>query len=286
MKENTLKFRQMHRQELNTLVDWAAAEGWNPGLHDADIFWATDEQAFIAAELSGEMIGGGSIVSYGGRYGFMGFFIVHPDHRGRGLGEVLWHERLKRLIARLQVPAVIGMDGVFEMQSWYAKGGFNFDGRDLRFEGIAGMSLKTDGTLPLSEVSFKQLDIYDRAHFPTVRSEFLKLWIQSPGSHARALVRNGELAGYGVARPCRTGYKIGPLFADDGKAAEQLFDALCAKIQGEAVYLDVPENNPAALALAHRKGMKEVFGCAKMYYGRAPRLPSEQIFGVTTFEFG
>ncbi len=137
MDNAELVIRNMQREELDTLVDWAAAEGWNPGLADAEIFWATDPEGFIAAELDGVMVGGGSIVSYGGRYGFMGFFIIHPDHRGKGLGNTLWHARLQRLIGRLQKPAVIGMDGVFDMQAYYAKGGFKFSCRDLRYETVA-----------------------------------------------------------------------------------------------------------------------------------------------------
>ena len=96
-----LNIRPMSRPEFDRLVDWAAAEGWNPGLHDADTFWQTDPQAFVAAELDGELIGGGSIVSYDGRFGFMGFFIMRPELRGRGLGGRLWHARRDRLRARL-----------------------------------------------------------------------------------------------------------------------------------------------------------------------------------------
>ncbi|AGA91039.1 hypothetical protein Thimo_2296 [Thioflavicoccus mobilis 8321] len=46
--------RAMTRAELDTLVDWAAAEGWNPGLNDAQIFWDTDPDGFVAAELGDE----------------------------------------------------------------------------------------------------------------------------------------------------------------------------------------------------------------------------------------
>ena len=48
-----LTIRNMIRAEVDRLVEWAAEEGWNPGLHDADLFWATDPDAFIAAELDG-----------------------------------------------------------------------------------------------------------------------------------------------------------------------------------------------------------------------------------------
>ena len=102
MNKPELVIRNMRREELDILVEWAANEGWNPGLSDADIFWATDPEGFIAAELDGELVGGGSIVSYGGRYGFMGFFIIHPDHRGHGFGNTLWHARRQKLIKRLQ----------------------------------------------------------------------------------------------------------------------------------------------------------------------------------------
>jgi len=134
----------MTRAEVDTLVDWAAREGWNPGLHDAELFWANDPEAFIAAELGGELIGGGAITSYGGAYGFMGFFIMRPEFRGRGLGDRLWQARRERLRARLRPGASIGMDGVFDMQSYYARGGFVFSHRNLRFRAEIGKASSTE----------------------------------------------------------------------------------------------------------------------------------------------
>jgi GNAT superfamily N-acetyltransferase len=128
-----LVIRNMRRAEVDVLVEWAAREGWNPGLHDADAFWANDPDAFIAAELDGEVIGGGAITSYDGEFGFMGFFIVRPEFRGHGYGDVLWNARKNRLLSRLRPGAAIGMDGVLAMQSYYAKGGFVFSHRDVRF---------------------------------------------------------------------------------------------------------------------------------------------------------
>jgi GNAT superfamily N-acetyltransferase len=281
-----LVLRGMTRAELDTLVEWAAGEGWNPGLGDAQIFWDTDPQGFVAAELAGELIGGGSIVSYGGRFGFMGFFIIRPDLRGRGLGERLWLHRRDLLLSRLRAPAVIGMDGVFAMQPFYARGGFTFAHRDLRFEGTGAAAAPHAGLVDLKTVPFADIARYDALHFPAPRDGFLKAWIAEPRSRALSAVRGGALHGYGVIRACRRGFKIGPLFAGDAETADMLFRGLGGFAAGEPIFLDVPENNRHAMALAKRHGLREVFGCARMYHGPAPRLPADEIFGVTTFELG
>lgn len=287
MTPDDMHIRRMTRDELDTLIEWAAREGWNPGLDDAEAFWNADPDGFVAAELNGEMIGGGSIVAYGKRYGFMGFFIMRPDRRGRGLGNRLWNERKRRLLKRLYPGAAIAMDGVFKMQEYYARGGFRFVCRDLRFEG-RGMESRHSSQEVVEAMSlrFERIDAYDRQHFPAPRSGFLRSWIQRPGGYALAVLEDGAIRGYGVMRPCRTGHKIGPLFAANADVAEQLLIALGSRVPGEPIFLDVPEINRGALALVARHNMKEVFGCARMVLGPIPKLPDAEIFGVTTFELG
>ncbi|MEM8564256.1 MAG: GNAT family N-acetyltransferase [Pseudomonadota bacterium] len=285
-----LHIRHMTRAEVDQLVDWAAQEGWNPGLQDAEIFWQTDPQAFLAAEVGGQLIGGGAITSYGGEFGFMGFFIVRPEHRGNGWGDTLWHQRRKRLLDRLNEGAGIGLDGVFDMQHYYAKGGFKLSHRNLRYRrqvpGRAATAPKTAPIVPLSEVPFDELQAYDRHCFPAPREVFLKHWIAQSKGLALGYYHNTMLQGYGVIRTCREGFKLGPLFADDPAIAGELFEALSAFAAGDALYLDAPENNPEAMALVQSHNMEEVFGCARMYLGRTPSVCDERIFGITTFELG
>ena len=284
--DNDLQIRNMTRSEVDELVKWAAREGWNPGLHDAEIFWQTDPDAYAAAELDGEMIGGGAITSYGGKFGFMGFFIVKPEYRGRGFGNSLWHVRKERLLSRLDPHAAIGMDGVFDMQDYYAKGGFVFSHRDIRYQSTGVGSVPDASIVPLREVPFDAVLAYDNSCFPAPRAEFLKAWISQADSLALGVLRDGRLAGFGGVRRCRGGCKIGPLFADDVTFAENLYNSLIAFAPGESVYLDVPEINPAATALVKKFDMHEVFGCARMYLGPTPSVAIDRIFGVTTFELG
>jgi GNAT superfamily N-acetyltransferase len=290
---NELEIRQMRRSEVDDLIAWAAREGWNPGLHDAELFWNTDPDAYIAAELDGQLIGGGAITSYNGEFGFMGFFIVRPEFRGHGFGNRLWHARRERLLARLKPGASIGLDGVFEMQDYYAKGGFVFSHRNIRFRDEVPSDLAaslvqpgTDGIVPLADVPFSTLLAYDRTCFPAPRQTFLEGWITQPDALGLGSVHSGDLQGYGVIRRCGDGCKIGPLFANDAETARRLFTRLREFAAGGDVFIDAPENNPAALELVHDHQMIEVFGCARMYLGPAPDIDQTRVFGVTTFELG
>jgi hypothetical protein len=183
------------------------------------------------------------------------------------------------------------MDGVFEMQHYYAKGGFVFSHRDVRYrtemvEAPIVPDQGSDQIVSVHDISFYQLAEYDRTCFPAPRPTFLSQWIKQPDAAAYACLRQGKLSGYGVIRRCREGCKIGPLFADDLHAAAGLYAQLAEFAIGGPLFLDAPENNPAALALVQRHRMVDVFGCARMYLGPAPDLAHNRIFGVTTFELG
>ena len=131
--------------------------------------------AFIAADLDGRLIGGGAITAYDGEFGFMGFFIVRPEFRGKGLGNAIWHARRERLLARLRPGASIGMDGVFAMQDYYAKGGFVFSHRDIRFRAEipdppVTPKVGDDGIVPLAEIPFDQVLALRPHLFPAPRA--------------------------------------------------------------------------------------------------------------------
>lgn len=282
-----LSIRPLRLEEMNLPVDWAAAEGWNPGLHDGAAFHAADPDGFLVAELEGRPVGVISAVRTGTSFGFLGFYIVAPEHRGKGHGMALWRAAMARMDGR-----TAGLDGVLAQQANYAKSGFVLAQRNVRHGGLApgpGEAAAADrapGVRPADAVSFAELAAYDAVHFGYARTVFLRAWLALPESRARVFRRGGAVAGFGMARRCREGVKIGPLFADDEEAAEALFLSLAGLAPGERVFLDVPEPNAEAMALARRHGLEAVFETARMYRGPAPVLPLGRIYGITSFELG
>ncbi len=282
--EDTVRVRRITRPEMDWAIEMAAGEGWNPGLNDADCFYRADPQGYFIAVSGEEPVGCVSAVRYGDAFGFGGFYIVRPEWRGKGVGRLLVEAAFEHFGRR-----TVGMDAVAGMHDTYRSMGFEVAFTSTRYSGDAGGGGDgpVDRTLvPLRDIDPADLSRFDRGFFRAPRERFLRCWIKMPESAGLARVLDGELAGYSVIRRCRVGHKVGPLFAGDPETAELLFDALCSSVAGERVILDVPVPNDAGGKLAESRGMEPDSELGRMYRGRAPALPLEQVFGVTTFELG
>lgn len=281
MRTDSYTIRNMTPEDLTQAVDWAAAEGWNPGLADDRAFLAADRNGFLAGLLDGQPIASISAVSYGAAFAFIGFYIVRPERRGQGFGWRLWQAAMQQLRG---IPT--GLDGVVAQQENYRRSGFALAHRNIRYGGrVEGPTVLDPCVRTIGGGLRAAIGDYDARHFPTRRERFLDAWLDPTLRSCLAYVEDGRVRGYGVIRPCRDGRKIGPLFADDAAIAEALFQALAASGEGP-VFLDLPEPNAAARALAERHGMTPAFETARMYLGGDPGLPLDRIFGITTFELG
>lgn len=283
-----LDVRQATAEEFAVAIEWAAGEGWNPGLDDLGAFLAADIGGFLLGYLDSEPVAAISVVQYGNSFGFLGFYIVQPAHRGQGLGLEIWDQGMARLSGR-----TVGLDGVVEQQENYRKSGFVLADQNIRFSGKLPAAAKDDG--PALVRALRSSDVphvvsYDRPFFPDDRSGFVENWIAPASTGTRQCVvaeMDGNLVGYGVIRACRNGHKVGPLFANDPAVAEQVFSALASIVpETSDIILDVPASNREAINLATRRGLKPTFETARMYRGVQPDLPIDRTFGITTFELG
>lgn len=276
------KISIMSQDELSTAIDWARHEGWNPGLHDADAFYQTDPTGFLAGKYNDQIIATISAVKYGSDFGFIGLYIVKEAFRGQGFGFSLWQAAIASLSGRN-----IGLDGVLAQQDNYKKSGFRLAHRNIRFAGKSTKSTLPTRAITTEHIAFQDITAYDSRFFPAERSTFLKHWIAPENSQTLVIVENSKILGYGSIRACDRGFKIGPLNAETSDIAVELFLALTAKTPDQSdIFLDVPEPNQAAIALAQNFGMTPVFVTARMYTKSTPNLPLDKTFGITSFELG
>ena len=214
-----LRIRAMAPAEIALAADWAAAEGWNPGLADAPCFATVDPQGFLIGELDGAPAATISNVNYSDDFAFLGFYIVRPDLRGRGYGLAIWRAAIAHAGRR-----VIGLDGVIAQQDNYRKSGFALAHRNIRFGGTVAAPASAPAGVRTARRYATRRDRSRRRHgLPGAADGILARLDRS--ARASGPRPPGAMAGSrpgGVIRPARHGFKIGPLVADDrGRARRQ-----------------------------------------------------------------
>jgi hypothetical protein len=276
------RVERMTRDDVRVALSWAASEGWNPGLHDADAFVVADPEGFFVVKVDGRPAATVSAVRYGEHFGFLGLYITAPELRGRGYGVAVWRAGREHLAGR-----VVGLDAVLDQETTYGRDGFVADHRTTRHVLASTKSAPPARrpTIDARELPLETLVDYDDRLFPAERSAYLTAWLAMPGAVSLAVIEGNQLLGWALRRSCLEGHKVGPLFANDPEIANDLLCAAADGISGP-LYLDIPDPNAAGGALAARHGMTSVFTTVRMYDGPPPALDLDRVFGVTSLELG
>lgn len=267
--------------DLAIAVDWAAAEGWNPGLDDAATFHATDPGGFLMGWLGAEPVTAISVIRHSADFGFLGFYLCRPGYRGRGFGWATWQQGIAALGTR-----VIGLDGVVAQQENYARSGFAMAHESQRWGGVV-TGRPHPGIEPVAASDLPDLLALDRRISGLERDRYLTGWFTETPTRRTMLCRSsGGITAAGTIRACRDGHKIGPLFAETATSARQMIDALVDGAGASQIFIDLPGPNKAGSTIASDLGLTPSFACARMYRGTAPIRQLGMIYGETSFELG
>jgi len=260
--------------DLRLVLAWAAEEGWNPGLEDADAFFAADPQGFFVATDNGEPVAAISVVNHTDQFAFLGLYLARPSHRGRGIGYALWNHAIAHAGDR-----TIGLDGVPDQQDNYVASGFRPAGGTTRFSGqlTARTSTQSNGS-----VDIDSLIVAEGAASGCRKGAYLSAWFQDTPTRKTLTLGSGRA--FCTVRKCGNGAKVGPLLAPDRATAEELLYQAAAWGEAEII-VDVPQAATGLRALCVDLGLVPSFETARMYRGPySAQTPS--YFAVTTLELG
>jgi len=278
---------------VRALLELADQQGWNPGAGDAQAFHRADRHGFLARVVGGRFAAGISVVRQGrdpdgGEHAFLGLYLADPAHRAQGHGLALWHAALAGFDG-----VSIGLDGVVEQQANYARSGFAFLHRNVRWHGTsANVPVNGAGGPPMRVPRSADRDALvalDAAVGGVARERFIDAWClhgESDDRHTLLVEAQGVPVGLGTIRRCTGPHKLGPLIAPDAGIARRLVRALIERAGAAEVTVDVPEPNRAGVAMLERLGFSAVFETARMYRGAPPAIDVSRLFGVATLELG
>lgn len=269
--------RRMTLDDLKMVLDWAAAEGWNPGLDDAEAFYAADPDGFLLNEIDGQPVAAVSVVNHSESFAFLGLYIAAPDWRGQGHGIAVWDAGIAHAGARR-----IGLDGVPDQQANYAKSGFESSGKTTRYHGTLPKAEKPLARLATT-ADLDHLCAADKRASGADRPRFARAWFTNTATRKTVLLPGGD---YATFRACREGVKIGPLVAQDAQAALALLSSLPEGLPTGSLYIDLPDTSSGLAELLIDRGFAPSFETARMYRPALTTRAQTPFYATATLELG
>jgi GNAT superfamily N-acetyltransferase len=288
-----LSIQPLKFQDLETAMGWAIQAGWNPGCHDAKLFYTLNSEhpgLFLDDQLTSVIL----VARYVPSLAYLGFYLAHPDYRGQGFAPLLG----RHAIETLEDCKLIAINGVqSQAASYRRKYGFIPVRHHVRFQGIVKPFTKEPATssirlLNRSEINLDALIRYDASVFCADRTQLLTQWLTMPDTQV-IVAMDHEICGYGVLSACQNGYRIAPCFADHPEIASMIYHHLIKKLAlPSLIQIDVPETHHAAMQLVQRLELQASLVTIRMYRGdvslieRLEEQTRQRVFATTTLEVG
>ena len=285
--------------------------GWNQKIRHWEELLAWEPQGCFVAEWKGTPVGTVTTTRYGAGLAWIGMLLVHPDHRGRGIGKAL----LQRALDQLSDVSCVKLDATPLGQPLYEKLGFKAEwgltrwetagiaARDPRLANDSGNQVpprhsdaaQTDtssgnsqadasritrhksGTLrSLHRADLPSIAELDSPAFGSSREKMLKLWAENYRAWLVSVSESNPVNGYGLLRDGSRACYLGPLVATALSDGLLLIKALLGRADARPVFWDIPDENVGAVALAQRLGFTPQRHLLRMFLGAndRPGIPS------------
>jgi hypothetical protein len=276
-----MTIRAMTLHDLRMVLRWAADEGWNPGLEDAEAFHAADPTGFLIKEVEGAPAAAISVVNHDADFAFLGLYLCKPEFRGQGHGMDVWRAGIAHAGSRS-----VGLDGVPDQQANYARSGFVKYGKTVRYEGLINAEPDPRAHCA-SPAEIESLTTRDTKSAGMRRTNFARAWLGQFSTRQTIVLSDGtKNNAFATFRRCGVGTKIGPFQASSEADAQALLSSNPFAGSDEPVFVDVQDECTSFSHLLEKLGFKPIFETARMYRGAPPNTHPARYQAIATMELG
>ena len=285
-----MHIRTMTVQDIPAGMRLKEIAGWNQTEADWQIFLDASRDGCFAAEVDGVVRGTATTIVYGGRLAWVGMVLVHPQHRGHGIGTGLLKKCIEHLDS-IQVPCIkldatplgkpiyekLGFATEYELERWTLK---------RRKEDLPGREqLDPDESMP--EPLLEDVLKADREAFGADRGAVLRALNRNQPLFTDLVWNAAGTEGYAFGRRGSFADHVGPWIANDEATGKRILMRFLAHSRREMVVTDCSKANRFARKLLQARGFEYSRPLTRMFRGRNeyPGRP-ELVCAILGPEFG
>jgi GNAT superfamily N-acetyltransferase len=267
--------RRMNEADIEAGLRLCRASGWNQLEADWRIF--LEGGGCRVVETDGRVTGTVATLRYEDRFSWISMLLVDPEMRRRGIGTELLHTAMEILA---DMPSV-RLDATPAGKMVYDQYGFVDEYPLARMRAVR-VNGRQSPARPMTGADLEDVLERDREVFGADRSVILRRLYGFAPEYAR--ITDG---GYCFGRHGFRAEQIGPVVADDVKAARALVLGAAAAHPESSFLLDAAEHNPEWLEWLTAAGFAAERPFIRMYRGSNPfpGIP-ERVFAIAGPELG
>ncbi|MGH9766014.1 MAG: GNAT family N-acetyltransferase [Blastocatellia bacterium] len=286
LTELQIDYRDMVAADIPAGLQLCRASRWNQTDRDWELFLRLSPRGCRVAVKDEQVIGTVATVRYENRFSWVGMVLVDPAERGRGVGARLMAEALDALKG---MPS-IRLDATPAGHPVYRKLDFVDEYRLSRMETVVsseGLALQCNPARPMTREDLPSVAVLDREVFGADRRLTLEWLLDGAPEYAWVVEEQGQVIGYTFGRHGFNFEHLGPVIAEDQRAARRLVSACLSQQVGKQFILDASHHETDWRAWLESIGFREQRPFIRMFYRNNPYpgLPPKQ-FGILGPEFG
>jgi ribosomal protein S18 acetylase RimI-like enzyme len=259
--------RVLRKRDVSWAIRLTDLERWGYTRADFERLLALEPEGCFVALVGGKRAGITCSITYG-KLAFIGAVIVHPDVRGKHVGEALMKSTLDYVDGKGVETA--RLNAYLNVVPFYERLGFRGEYENVRYHGNVRASGTPDAERPATPEDLPAIAHFDSFYFGAPRERLLARLLQEFPQHFLVARDEGGIRGYIVANADAGAVEIGPWVANPTlpDVAGDLLHGLLSRLGPTRIGLTAPTPNEHHERMAGELRLETAFRTLRMYRGR------------------